>query len=248
MAGSGKVEVSFVDNYAILSMKNGENRLNLEFFKEFYAALDEIERNEKVKFLITTGDKKFYSNGLDQEFLATCTPEEFIETTSLLHKVLARLLSFPMLTVAALNGHTFAGGALLALAHDYRVMRTKKGWFSFPEVKYGMRFGIGNNLLMRGKIKDPKVIADAVFMGRRFEAEEALAGGIVHEICDIEKLLDTAIRMGKAAVGNNNFNRNSVMHLKSDFYSDIISGLQSEILTGKGLLKSFEFFGRKSKL
>ena len=44
MAGSGKVEVSFVDNYAILSMKNGENRLNLEFFKEFYAALDEIER------------------------------------------------------------------------------------------------------------------------------------------------------------------------------------------------------------
>ena len=44
MAGSGKVEVSFLDNYAILSMKNGENRLNLEFFKEFYAALDEIER------------------------------------------------------------------------------------------------------------------------------------------------------------------------------------------------------------
>lgn len=63
-----------------------------------------VFRNEKVKFLITTGDKKFYSNGLDQEFLATCTPEEFIETTSLLHKVLARLLSFPMLTVAALNG------------------------------------------------------------------------------------------------------------------------------------------------
>ena len=63
-----------------------------------------IFRNEKVKFLITTGDKKFYSNGLDQEFLATCTPEEFIETTSLLPKVLARLLSFPMLTVAALNG------------------------------------------------------------------------------------------------------------------------------------------------
>lgn len=63
-----------------------------------------VFRNEKVQFLITTGDKKFYSNGLDQEFLATCTPEEFIETTSLLHKVLARLLSFPMLTVAALNG------------------------------------------------------------------------------------------------------------------------------------------------
>lgn len=137
---------------------------------------------------------------------------------------------------------------MLALAHDYRVMRTKKGWFSFPEVKYGMRFGIGNNLLMRGKIKDSKVIADAVFMGRQFVAEEALAGGIVHKICDIEELLDTAVQMGKAAIGNITLNRASVMHLKSDLYSDIISAFQSQILKHKSLLKSFAQFGRKSKL
>lgn len=104
------------------------------------------------------------------------------------------------------------------------------------------------SICARGKIKDSKVIADAVFMGRQFVAEEALAGGIVHKICDIEELLDTAVQMGKAAVGNITLNRASVMHLKSDLYSDIISAFQSQILKHKSLLKSFAQFGRKSKL
>ena len=38
------VEVSFAENYAVLSMKNGENRVNMEFLKQFNSALDEIER------------------------------------------------------------------------------------------------------------------------------------------------------------------------------------------------------------
>lgn len=47
------------------------------------------------------------------------------------------------------TGHAFALGALLALAHDYRVMRTKRGWFCLPEVKHSMRFGKANILLLR---------------------------------------------------------------------------------------------------
>ena len=47
------------------------------------------------------------------------------------------------------TGHAFAAGALLALVHDYRVMRTKRGWFCLPEVKYGMRFGEANLALLR---------------------------------------------------------------------------------------------------
>jgi len=47
------------------------------------------------------------------------------------------------------TGHAFALGAILALAHDYRVMRTKKGWFCLPEVKYDMLFGKATILLLR---------------------------------------------------------------------------------------------------
>ena len=61
-------------------------------------------RCKKVQFLITTGDGKFYSNGLDQAFLKTCTAEEFLATLNLLYNINMRLLTFPVLTVAALNG------------------------------------------------------------------------------------------------------------------------------------------------
>ncbi|KAL9975119.1 hypothetical protein ACROYT_G012237 [Oculina patagonica] len=188
MAPRKVFEVSFAENYAILSMKNGENRFNIEFLKEFNSALDEVERCKKVQFLITTGDGKFYSNGLDQAFLMTCTTEEFLATLNLVNNTLIRLLTFPVLTVAALNGHAFAAGALLALVHDYRVMRTKRGWFCLPEVKLGMRFGKGNLSLLRAKIKEPKALTDAVLIGHRFVAEEALSGGIVQKICDVEVL------------------------------------------------------------
>ena len=47
------------------------------------------------------------------------------------------------------TGHAFALGAILALAHDYRVMRTKRGWFCLPEVKYNMLFEKGHILLFR---------------------------------------------------------------------------------------------------
>ncbi|XP_046552869.1 uncharacterized protein LOC124262425 [Haliotis rubra] len=44
------------------------------------------------------------------------------------------LLTFPVVTVAAINGHAFAGGALLALNQDFQVMQTKRGWISLNEV------------------------------------------------------------------------------------------------------------------
>lgn len=229
-------------------MKNGENRVNMEFLKQFNSALDEIERCKKVQFLITTGDGKFYSNGLDQTFLKTCTTEEFLETLTLLNKTLVRFMTFPVLTVAAINGHAFALGAILALAHDYRVMRTKRGWFCLPEVKYNMLFEKGHILLFRAKIKEPKALTDAMLMGWRFVAEEALSGGIVQKICDIEDLMNTAVHMGQAVIGQNIFKRATIKHLKSDLYSDIINAFQSKTVSRQGVLQGISQFDRKSKL
>lgn len=101
---------------------------------------------------------------------------------------------------------------------------------------------------VRAKIKDPKALTDAVFIGQWFVAEEALAGGIVQKVCDVEELLDTAVQMGKATIGKNNLSRDTVMHLKSDLYSDIVSACQNETLNSKGILQGFLQFGRKSKL
>ena len=54
--------------------------------------------------MITTGEGKFYSNGLDIEFLLGRTPEELLEFLGDVQKLLGRVLTFPAVTVAALNG------------------------------------------------------------------------------------------------------------------------------------------------
>lgn len=43
-------------------------------------------------------------------------------------------MTFPLITIAAINGHCFAGGMLLALCCDYRLMTTGRGWMSMNEV------------------------------------------------------------------------------------------------------------------
>ena len=59
---------------------------------------------EDANSLVTIGDGKFYSLGLDLEHMATMAPYELITFTSDLQKLLARLLTFPLVTVAAING------------------------------------------------------------------------------------------------------------------------------------------------
>ena len=48
-----------------------------------------------------------------------------------------------------LSGHVYAGGAMMAMAHDFRIMRSDRGWFCLPEVKLGMPFSLGMMALLK---------------------------------------------------------------------------------------------------
>lgn len=58
-----------------------------------------------------------------------------------LNALLGRFLTFPIPTIAAINGHCFAGGFTLALAHDFRIMKQAEGkaqiWCALNEVDFG---------------------------------------------------------------------------------------------------------------
>lgn len=103
--------------------------------------------------------------------------------------------------------------------------------------------------LFRAKIKDPKTLSDAVLMGKRFVAEEALSGGIVQKICTVEELLGTAVQMGQTTVGQQQLNRNLLKDFKSNLYCEAVDALKRQVVNTK---KSFhtlsQVFRGSSKL
>jgi enoyl-CoA hydratase/carnithine racemase len=102
-----------------------------------HAALDTVDAVEGPAALVTTGEGKFFSNGLDLDWLMGGGEgtEGFIDEV---HRLLGRVLGFGAATVAAVNGHAFAGGGMLAVAHDYVVMREDRGFWCLPEVDLGL--------------------------------------------------------------------------------------------------------------
>src|SRR5215470_556992 len=130
-------------------MQSGENRFNRPFLDALSKALDDVEKSSGAAALVTVGaEEKFYSNGLDLDWImgrGQAEGERFVRDFL---AFLGRVLAFPVPTVAAMNGHAFAGGGMLALAHDYRVMRADRGFFCLPEVDINLPFAPGMSALI----------------------------------------------------------------------------------------------------
>ncbi|GAB5591810.1 hypothetical protein Unana1_06710 [Umbelopsis nana] len=176
----------------ILHMHNADNRFTIEFVAALNQALDIIEKafhtSEDLEdaALVTTGNDKIYSNGLD--LAGAMINPTFMDGYLLL---LRRLLTFCIPTVAAINGHAFAGGCMMAMAHDYRVMRSDRGFICMNEVDLPAPLAPGMAAIFRDKVT-PHVYRALILQGRRFTAQDALANHIVDEIAENDKVLPTA--------------------------------------------------------
>ena len=187
---------------AVVQMRSGENRFNPAFIAELMRALDEAEHADEPTALVLTGDGKFFSNGLDLAWMSGEGRDRAGEVLSGMLGIFARLLGSPIATVAALNGHAFAGGAMLALACDFRVMRTDRGFFCIPEIDLGLPLHPGMAALIQARL--PKLTAhEAIVTGKRYGAEEALARGIVDYATPEVDLLPKALALAAPLAGKN---------------------------------------------
>jgi enoyl-CoA hydratase/carnithine racemase len=207
----------------VLRMKEGENRLNREFLDGVNAALDEVERSEGEAALVTTGEGKFYSNGLDLAWLATGAeaPPAFLADV---HRLFARLLRFPMATVAAINGHAFAAGAMFAIAHDFRVMRPDRGFVCLPEIDLAMGQPLTDGMYaVLGARLSPGALHELLITGRRYGGPEAAARGIVHEAPPEAEVLPRAIEIARELAGKD---RATMAALKRGLHAAALTALE----------------------
>lgn len=161
---------------AILDLGDDENRFSPEFLDEVDAQLDAVLA-KGAHGLVTTADSKFYSNGLDLDWLGAHS-DQGDWYVGRVQGLLARLLTLPIPTAAAVVGHAFGAGAMLAIAHDFRVMREDRGFFCFPEVDIRIPFTPGMAALIQAKLT-PQAAVASMTTGRRFGGIDAKAFGLV---------------------------------------------------------------------
>jgi len=218
------IQLTREDDVFILRMQSGENRFNADSVKALNDALDEVEASSGAAALVTVGEGKFFSNGLDLEWMSKVGAEPTKQCIKEVHAMLGRFLSFPMMTVAALNGHAFAAGAMLALAHDFRVMRSDRGYFCLPEVDIQIPFTPPMSALIQAKLSK-RAAHEAMITGKRFSAEESLAHDIVHEIAPEAEVLGRATAIAQSHA---NKPRATLAAIKQGTYTEAL-----RLLSGK---------------
>ena len=192
------VELSWQGDVAVIAMGDGENRFDGDAVDRWHALMDEVEAHEGPLALVTTGGAgRFYSNGLDLEWLGANPGGPMIRD---LHRLWGRVLGFAGITVAAVNGHAFGAGALLSSAHDRVVMRSDRGYWCMPEVDLALPVGPSMAELLSARLPAAAVHL-ALVTGHRFTGPDALAAGIAAELAPEGEVLDRAVAWAAALTG-----------------------------------------------
>ena len=208
----------------ILRMDDGENRFGTDAIRSWNELLDKAEATEGPKALVTTGTGKFYSNGLDLEYMQSgeVEPAAYVETVL---AIMRRVLTFPAITIAAMNGHAFGAGAQIALAHDYRIMRRDRGYFCMPEIDLGMPLHPGMTALIQARLPI-QTAHEVIATGTRYSGEMALDSRIVDRVEDEANVVSSAVELaaGLAAKAAPVMSR-----LKAEMYPQVVEAMASRM-------------------
>ncbi|MDM8516621.1 enoyl-CoA hydratase/isomerase family protein [Desulfobacterales bacterium HSG16] len=222
------IDYTIDEHVAVVTMKNGENRFNPDFLTAFIDTLDILEKDtEATTLVVTSAHEKIFSNGIDLEWLIPVVQQEKMQDAKdffyLLNKLFRRTVFSPMITIGALSGHAFAGGAIWSCGFDFRFMRSDRGFFCFPEVDLGIPFLPGMLALLKKTIPMYK-LEEMHHTGSRLTAEQCLEHHMITKACHIDTLMDDVIAYAKTI----NKKRAVITEMKSRLYKNIAHCLDVE--------------------
>jgi enoyl-CoA hydratase len=179
---------------------NRANRMNPEFFADCHAAFDKLDADHPGRPVVITGEGSAFSAGLD---LSDVLPrfergdrpdvERFFDG---FRAMILRVFQAPRRTVAALNGHAYAGGLILALACDVRVVARGSARLALSEVPIGIAIPSTYVEIVRHAVGDP-VATQAALEGKAYDVDEAVAAGLARAAVDPAALLPQALALAE---------------------------------------------------
>jgi enoyl-CoA hydratase/carnithine racemase len=160
------------------------NAINGEFVDGLLGALGDAEADPAIQGLLVTSAGKIFCPGLDLQELSKLdrpTMERFMRRFS---AAVLSLYTFPRPVVASMHGHALAGGCVLGLCCDWRVLR-RGALVGLNEVKVGVPLPFGVALIVRDAIAKSRIV-EVALLGRNHADDEALRAGLADELADLE--------------------------------------------------------------
>lgn len=193
------MNLQLIDDIHILTLTNadngGDNRFTTDVIYEYFAALDIVERYQgNTALVLTCEHEKTFCTGINLDWLTQQNDAGRQQFFVAFETLLCRLALLNAPTVACINGNAYAGGAILASAADYRLMRSDRGRFCFPEVNINIPFNPVSHDIAQ-LLPNKQTLKDMMLMGTAYTGEECAELQIVDSIHPASELQDQAITL-----------------------------------------------------
>ena len=207
-----------------------EHRWNPTTINSLQQHLLAVKNDPHVHALIVHGEGKFWSNGLDLAWIDTQTEEESNAFTRSVNAVMALILSFPIPTIAALNGHWCAAGGMMGLCFDYRVMNSERGYFFVPAVDLGIVYSAFQIELMKSKLPFWMHREVIVFNSTRWQAHDLKAARVIHVAVPASQVLTESSALANQLIRTKGHgpSRLAMGLIKRKVYAQVIEALQKD--------------------
>lgn len=166
------------------------NAMTRQVYREIADAAAELARRDDVAAVILFGGHEIFSAGDDMPELRTLTAAEADAAARVRREAVDAVAAIPKPTVAAITGYALGAGLTLALAADWRVSGDNVK-FGATEILAGMVPG-GGGMARLTRAAGPTKAKELVFSGRFFDAQEALALGLIDEMVAPDDVYDAA--------------------------------------------------------
>ena len=176
------------------------NVIDVPMMEELVTAMEEIEARPDIAAVVFAGSDRAFSAGVD---VAAHTPDKVRDMLAKMHSVIRAMISTHKVTIAAVRGTCFGGGAELAAVCDLVFTTDTSNW-GFPEITLGCFPPVAAVVL--SAIVGQKRAADLILTGRSISGEEAMRIGLANDAVpddELAELVDeTAERLGKLSAAS----------------------------------------------
>lgn len=181
------IELRHEDDIAVVELARGRgNSLDQEFLEEIRRSFASL-REDPPRGVVLTAHGKIFCAGLDLPALVDASREELVAVLAALASTLREVFTFPRPVVAAINGHAVAGGALLSLACDRRLMAMGEGKWGLTEARLGLVVPASMIELSRYSL-ERRVLERLVYGGQAYPAFKAREMGILDDLVEAGEL------------------------------------------------------------